>query len=84
MADDKNMELDDEMMAKADGGAGGESAAGIIIPYKVGDRVLIKGDEGQLQGTIRNVHEMRTTASYDVEFDNGKINRVNHKAITKL
>ena len=56
-----------------------------IVPYNVGDRVLCRGDEGELTGTIQTVHvHDQYMVSYDVLFDNGKTYRVPHFALQKL
>ncbi|MCR5604304.1 MAG: hypothetical protein K6G27_11475 [Lachnospiraceae bacterium] len=76
MAEYKNIELSDEMMK--------ESAGGFepITPYAVGTRVLLKGDEGELTGTIATVHQLdQYMVSYDVDFDNGSSYRVPHQAL---
>ena len=76
MSDYKNMELSDDMMASAAGGFDP------IEPYPVGTRVLLKGDEGELTGTIASVHVIdQYMVSYDVDFDNGSHYRVPHQAL---
>ena len=66
MADNKNMELNDDMMAKA---AGGKFEP--ITPYNIGDRVLIRGSEGEAYGTIVQVYvHDEYMVSYDVQLDN--------------
>lgn len=76
MADYKNMELSDGMMKEASGGFEP------ITPYPVGTRVLVKGSEGELTGTIAAVHAHdQYMVSYDVDFDNGKRYRIPHQAI---
>ena len=65
----RNWKVDDEMMAQATGGT-----IEPITPYKVGDRVYAKGDEGELHGVILqvNIHdEHMYLVSYTVQFDNG-------------
>ncbi len=51
MAENKNMELNDEMMAKATGGEGEEAAPN---KYNVGDKVIVKGYEDH-ESTIKEV-----------------------------
>ena len=76
MAEYKNYELSDEMMKEA---AGGFEP---ITPYPVGTRVLLKGDEGEMTGTIAAVHAHdQYMVSYDVDFDNGTTYRVPHQAL---
>ena len=76
MAEYKNIELSEEMMKEASGGFDP------IIPYPVGSRVLLRGNEGELTGTIAAVHAHdQYMVSYDVDFDNGKRYRVPHQAL---
>ena len=53
MADNKNMELDDEMMVKATGGEGEEGAP--EARFSVGDRVIIRGAEDH-DSVVKEVH----------------------------
>ena len=76
MAEYKNIELSDEMMKEAAGGFDP------ITPYPVGTRVLLRGNEGELTGTIAAVHVLdQYMVSYDVDFDNGTTYRVPHQAL---
>ena len=76
MAEYKNIELSDEMMKEAAGGFDP------ITPYPVGARVLLRGNEGELTGTIAAVHVLdQYMVSYDVDFDNGTTYRVPHQAL---
>ena len=53
MADNKNMALNDEAMAKATGGVGEDAPAN---KYNVGDKVIVNGYEGW-DSTITEVKE---------------------------
>ena len=76
MAEYKNYELSEEQMKNAAGGFDP------ITPYPVGARVLLRGDQGELTGTIVAVHNVsQYTCSYDVDFDNGATYRVPHQAL---
>ena len=76
MAEYKNIELSEEMMKEAAGGFDP------ITPYPVGSRVLLRGDEGELRGTIAAIHAHdQYMVSYDVDFDNGSTYRVPHQAL---
>ncbi len=66
MADNKNFKLDDEMMSNAAGGSFEP-----ITPYSIGDRVLLRGSEGEAYGTIVQVYvHDEYMVSYDVQLDN--------------
>lgn len=76
MAEYKNYELSEEQMKNAAGGFDP------ITPYPVGARVLLRGNEGELTGTIAAVHAIdQYMVSYDVDFDNGTTYRVPHQAL---
>ncbi|SEA94145.1 hypothetical protein SAMN05216349_1614 [Oribacterium sp. KHPX15] len=67
MADNKNIELNDEMMAKVTGGSFEP-----ITPYSIGTRVFVKGNAGEAYGEIADVHiRNEFMALYDVQIENG-------------
>lgn len=83
MEDNKNMELNDEILENAAGGK--FETLEPIEPYEVGCRVLCKGNEGELTGTIKEVHAHdKYMVSYIVEFDNGKTYTVPHFALRTI
>ncbi len=61
MADNKNIEVNDDMMAKASGGA---SDGGNTFKYAVGDHVTMIGKEG----TVTRAFEDVGLNWYDVHF----------------
>ncbi len=74
MADNKNMALNDEAMANANGGTFKP-----VEPYTVGDRVAAKGAGDWGPGTIMRVDASNfMNIMYDVEFEDGKIREMAH------
>ena len=61
MADHKNMELNDEMMARATGGMG--DTPPIELKFHIGDRVRMKEDPGHGEGTV-----------IDIKYNEGDVN----------
>ncbi len=67
MSDNKNIELNDEIMANATGGSFEP-----ITPYSIGTRVFIKGSGGEAYGEIAKVHIRDAyMVLYDVQIENG-------------
>lgn len=62
MADNKNMELNDELMAKASGGTGD---GGKTFKYAVGDHVTMIGKEG----TVTEAYEWHGVNMYAVHWN---------------
>lgn len=68
MADNKNMELNDEMMAKASGGTSEPTSDHL---FNVGDRVYIKGKEEIGTLTIISYYWAGRWWMYNVRWDDG-------------
>ncbi len=61
MADNKNMELNDEMMLRATGGTG--DTPPIELKFHIGDRVRMKGNPERGEGTV-----------IDIKYNQGDVN----------